>query len=108
MDHLNHLFTCGTVTPNESLLRLRSRTRDSNSGIFDLEKVDCHVVDVGGSRPERGKWAGCIKDVDSVIFVVSLTGYCQALPEDPDVVSSTYWPWFTESRLMCSIPEPDG
>lgn len=58
-----------------------------DSSIFDLDGVKSQIIDVGGSRPERGKWADCIKGVDSVLFVVSLTGYCQSLPENPDVVS---------------------
>ncbi len=45
------------------------------------------MFDVGRSRPERNEWADCVKDINSVVFVVSLTGYCQSLPQDAEIVS---------------------
>jgi len=80
-------ITCNNIAPDESLLSLRGRTNKVDNKILDLDKVRCRVFDVGGSKFECGKWADCIKDVDSVVFVVFLTGYCRFLPEDPDVVS---------------------
>ena len=36
-----------------------------------------HVIDVGGQRSERRKWIHCFEDVTTLLFLVSLSGYCQ-------------------------------
>lgn len=48
----------------------------------------CAMIDVGGRRSQRKQWLNYFQDIDSVVFVVSLTGYYQALPENINVVST--------------------
>ena len=43
------------------------------------------LVDVGGQRTERKKWIHCFDDVNSVIFIASLSAYNVCLVEDPSV-----------------------
>ncbi|KAI4270213.1 MAG: hypothetical protein LQ337_006821 [Flavoplaca oasis] len=43
------------------------------------------ITDVGGTRAMRKKWSRCIQDLDSVIFVADLNGYCQTIEEEPGV-----------------------
>ena len=51
------------------------------AGPFDFE-----VYDVGGSRAGQKKWVHCMTDLDSVVWVVDLNGYCRYLQEDIDAV----------------------
>ncbi len=44
------------------------------------------VVDVGGQRSERRKWIQCFDDVNSMIFIASLSEYNQTLEEDDTTV----------------------
>ncbi|KAL8835924.1 MAG: hypothetical protein Q9176_006608 [Flavoplaca citrina] len=43
------------------------------------------IIDVGGTRAMRKKWSRCMQDLDSVIFVADLNGYCQTIEEEPGV-----------------------
>ncbi|KAL8871349.1 MAG: hypothetical protein Q9174_002796 [Haloplaca sp. 1 TL-2023] len=49
------------------------------AGPFDFE-----VYDVGGSRAGRKKWVHHLADLDSVVWVIDLNGYCRYLEEDID------------------------
>ncbi|KAF6217704.1 hypothetical protein HO133_006531 [Letharia lupina] len=68
--------------PDELLLRGCYRTTGIHDTKLDIEGRSCHLYDVDGRRSERKKWLNYFQDVDTIIFVVSLTGYCQALPEN--------------------------
>ncbi|KAL8957335.1 MAG: hypothetical protein Q9183_006088, partial [Haloplaca sp. 2 TL-2023] len=49
------------------------------AGPFDFE-----VYDVGGSRAGQKKWIHCMANLDSLVWVVDLNGYCRYLQEDID------------------------
>ena len=72
--------------PDEILLRGCYRTMGVHVTKLDIQGRPCRIYDVGGRRSERKKWPNYLQDVDMVIFVVSLTGYCQTLPEDVNTV----------------------
>jgi guanine nucleotide-binding protein subunit alpha, other len=45
------------------------------------------MFDVGGQRSERKKWIHCFENVNSLLFLVAISGYDQCLVEDKDGVS---------------------
>ena len=85
MENFNKLFYRRTI-PNELLLRGFHKTRLSNNTKANIGGQSCHIDDIGGSRSNRKQWLTSLQCVDTIMFVVSLTGYCQALPEDSNVV----------------------
>ncbi len=56
--------------------------------IFELGRHTYRVFDVGGQRSQRRQWIHCFEDVNCVVFVVALSGYCQNLEEDAKSVSN--------------------
>lgn len=44
------------------------------------------MVDVGGQRSERRKWIHCFENVTSIMFLVALSEYDQALAESSNEV----------------------
>ena len=58
-------------------------------GIFHREYLihnTCfQMYDVGGQRNERKKWISLFDEVDALIFVVALNGFCRVLFEDENV-----------------------
>ena len=92
MDNLNQIFTSAERLSDDLLLRSRALTSTVENVTIKIDQQPCQIFDVGGSRSERNKWGQCIKDVDTFIFVAPLTGYCQPLVEDPEMV-----------RFSCSI-----
>ena len=48
------------------------------------------LVDVGGARPERRRWASALDDAFCLVFVVSLVEYQQVLFEQPKEVTHSF------------------
>jgi CCR4-NOT transcriptional regulation complex NOT5 subunit len=61
-----------------------SSSTSSSSGSSKFSSYpSMHLIDIGGLRSERKRWAGLgISEVKSVLFVVSLSEYDQVLQED--------------------------
>ena len=87
LENLEFLFN-EIITPDELLLRGYHATTGSHRAKLETKGRSCEIVDVGGRRSQRRKWLNYFQDVDTIIFVVSLTGYSQVLPENIDVVST--------------------
>ena len=83
MENIDRLFYERSIKDEELL-------KDSSLGIQDRS---CRVYEVGGRRAERMSWRDVDKNADSVIFVVSMTGYSQAVP---GYVTKNTPSWFRE------------
>ena len=81
------LFFESTV-PEEMLLRACYRKWRNRDTTLEILGRCCHIYDISGRRSERKKWLNYHHDVDAIIFVVSLTGYCQTLRGNTNVVST--------------------
>jgi len=70
-------------TPNDQDI-LRTRVKSSaiveKTFLYDGDKI--RVLDVGGQRSERRKWAHCFPDINALIFVVAISEYDQCLREE--------------------------
>merc|ERR1712054_119401 len=73
----------GGYLPNEQdVLRSRVRTTGIVQSDFVIKSIQFSMFDVGGQRNERRKWIHCFDNVDSVVFVASLSEFDQNLYED--------------------------
>lgn len=71
-------------TPTEQdILRCRVLTSGIFETLFQVDKVNFHMFDVGGQRDERRKWIQCFNDVTAIIFVTACSSYNMVLREDP-------------------------
>ncbi|KAM3726991.1 Guanine nucleotide-binding protein alpha-6 subunit [Dirofilaria immitis] len=66
----------------QDILQCRFKTSGIHEINFIHNKVDFKMIDVGGQRSERRKWIHCFDDVSMVLFVVAMSEFDQADPED--------------------------
>ena len=108
MDSLGQIFTSAQGLSNDLLLRSRALTSTVEHVTLKIDQRPCQIFDVGGSRSERDKWTQCIKDVDALIFVAPLTGYCQPLVEDPEMVRFPCTIEIKDELLTNGLGEPNA
>jgi len=82
IENIERIATEDYIPTKDDVLNVRNRT----SGVIE-EKLTIKgrpflIVDVGGQRSERRKWANCFDEVTGLIFVASLAAYNQLLFED--------------------------
>ena len=105
MEHVDQLSAKNYMVSDELFLRAYIRTLGLYRATLKIEEVDCDVFDLSTTRA-TGK-TPMMNTIDftrlsSVIFVVSLLGYCQPLMEREDKVSSQKpWMWkkLTNQRI---------
>jgi len=64
------------------MFRAKLKTTGISEVVFEINKIEFTLVDVGGQRSERRKWLHCFDDVTSVIFLAALDEYDMTLEED--------------------------
>merc|ERR1719440_1094743 len=70
------------IPTTDDILRSRVRTTGIVQSDFTIKSLQFSMFDVGGQRNERRKWIHCFDNVDSVVFVASLSEFDQNLYED--------------------------
>jgi GTPase SAR1 family protein len=78
----NRVFSSSYTPILADVLRSRAPTTGIVEKDMKFEGTDFLVIDTGGQRNERKKWIYTYDQAKAVIFVVSLTSYCQYLYED--------------------------
>lgn len=108
----DNLYRIGekTYIPTHSdVLMSRKKSVGINDFKYFEKDVIINVIDVGGQRSERKKWAHVMKNVDILLYVVSLSDYQEALLEDEtnsmieslEIFQQTInGEWFKESKVM--------
>jgi hypothetical protein len=82
LNDIDRIADPGYVPSNEDCIRCRNATTGVQEMVVGVEGNNFLIVDVGGQRSERRKWAHCFENVDSIIYLVSLSEYDQTLFED--------------------------
>jgi G-protein alpha subunit len=91
IDDVDRLWAADYVPNDQDLLRSRLRTTGITETIFDLGQLTYRMFDVGGQRSERKKWIHCFENVNSLLFLVAISGYDQCLVEDKDGVRRLFF-----------------
>ena len=96
----------GKVVPDEILLAGCDKATVINASNFDGRDLFCRVCEVGVRSAEYMNTPIASQDADGVIFVVSMTGYCQAVHGYFPKVSTA----LRSSRLsmLNGVIEPDA
>jgi len=69
----------------DDILLSRIRTTGILERKYQISDTTFNLYDVGGQRNERKKWISLFDDVDALIFVVALNGFCTVIFEDETV-----------------------
>ncbi|KAH9966681.1 heterotrimeric G-protein alpha subunit, GPA2-like protein [Russula dissimulans] len=115
--HLHRLFRSDYVPTEQDILHCCARTTGITETVFHLRDHEMYMVDVGGRMSERRKWIHCFRDVTSILFLVSLSGYDQCLLEYMDVNqmqdAMTIWDsichsqWFKSTSIILFLNKDD-
>lgn len=117
MENIDRYGSADFIPTPDDVLRCRARTTGIHEIEFDIEDLHFRMVDVGGQRSERKKWAHCFEDVTAIIFVVAMDGYDMKLYEDEnvnriqearklfdDIVNSK---WFQNTNIVLFLNKSD-
>jgi guanine nucleotide-binding protein subunit alpha len=114
---IDRIWADDYVPNDQDLLRSRLRTTGITETIFDLGQLTYRMFDVGGQRSERKKWIHCFENVNSLLFLVAISGYDQCLVEDKDgnqmnealmlweSIANSHW--FAKSALILFLNKMD-
>ncbi|KAK2068316.1 hypothetical protein P8C59_002959 [Phyllachora maydis] len=116
-EDLDRIWSPDYIPTDQDLLRSRLRTTGITETIFDLGQLTYRMFDVGGQRSERKKWIHCFENVNSLLFLVAISGYDQCLVEDKDgnqmnealmlweSIANSHW--FSRSALILFLNKMD-
>jgi len=82
MEHVDRISSSSYVPTHEDIVRCRSKTLGVVEMSFTSNSMLWTLVDTGGERNERKKWAHCYDGVAAVLHVVDASEYNQILFED--------------------------
>ncbi|KAJ3306052.1 hypothetical protein HDV03_000589 [Kappamyces sp. JEL0829] len=85
LENVSRILCNDYIPTNEDILSLRMVTQSVSETIFTIKGVPYHFYDVSGLTYHRKVWTGYFSNVDTVLFVASLSAYNQMLVEDPTV-----------------------
>lgn len=85
IENVDRISAPNFVPDQNDIVRSRVKTVGITETKFDIQGVKFKLVDVGGQRNERKKWANVVEGVSAIIFVIALSEYNQNLFEDDTV-----------------------
>jgi len=84
VENIDRIASEDYIPSKDDVLHVRNRTSGIIEEPLTIKGRPFLIVDVGGQRSERRKWANCFEDVTGLIFVASLAAYNQLLFEDEE------------------------
>ncbi|GAA6060027.1 hypothetical protein JCM10212_001024 [Sporobolomyces blumeae] len=101
-DNIARLAQPGYLPSDQDILRSRVKSVGIAEVALQINGISLRLVDVGGQRSERRKWAGCFEDVNVLLFLISISEYNQVLYEDETqsrfAEATTLWSSIANSR----------
>ncbi|KAF9528500.1 guanine nucleotide binding protein, alpha subunit [Crepidotus variabilis] len=90
LDSVERITALRYVPTDDDILRARLKTVGVSEHKFTLRagnvlSHDWRVFDVGGARSLRAAWAPYFDDLDAIIFLAPISGFDEALAEDPTI-----------------------
>ncbi|KAI8616644.1 guanine nucleotide binding protein, alpha subunit [Chytriomyces sp. MP71] len=82
MAHIDRITQPQYMPTDADILNARVMTAAITETRFTADALLYRVFDVGGQRSERKKWAGYFEDVNSILFLVAISGYDLMCYED--------------------------
>lgn len=73
-DNIPRLAQPGFLPSDQDILRSRVKSVGISETVLDISGRKLRLVDVGGQRSERRKWAGVFEDVEVLLFLISVSG----------------------------------
>jgi len=71
--NLDRIASPQYMPTSDDILRARAKTTGIIELTFSYSGFDITIVDVGGQRSERKKWAQCFVDVNAIIWCANLS-----------------------------------
>ncbi|XP_067285413.1 guanine nucleotide-binding protein G(o) subunit alpha-like [Pseudorasbora parva] len=81
-ENISHIIAPNYIPTETDVLRVRVRTRGVVETQFRVNNSVYRLYDVGVQRSERKKWYSYFDNVQTVLFMVALSGYDQNLDEN--------------------------
>ncbi|GAA6017209.1 hypothetical protein JCM11491_001852 [Sporobolomyces phaffii] len=116
-DNIPRLAQPGYLPSDQDILRSRVKSVGIAETMLDINGIRLRLVDVGGQRSERRKWAGCFEDVNVLLFLISIAEFNQQLYEDETVSrfseATTLWSsiansrWFSRTNIILFLNKVD-
>ncbi|KAI8620855.1 guanine nucleotide binding protein, alpha subunit [Chytriomyces sp. MP71] len=82
MTNIDRITQPDFMPTDADILNARVMTAAITETKFTADGLLYRVFDVGGQRSERKKWAGYFEDVNSILFLVAISGYDLMCYED--------------------------
>lgn len=83
--NISRFISSSFIPTEEDIVMARKRTTGVVETSIKYGGINWSIVDVGGQRSERRKWLNCFENVNGILYVVNLAGYCSVLFEDKQV-----------------------
>ncbi|KAG2015832.1 guanine nucleotide-binding protein alpha-4 subunit [Coprinopsis cinerea AmutBmut pab1-1] len=90
LDSLERVTSLRYMPTDDDILRARLKTLGVSEHRFKFKNTgnmvsnDWRIFDVGGARSLRAAWAPYFDNMDAIIFLAPLSGFDEALAEDPN------------------------
>ncbi|KAJ8325973.1 hypothetical protein BDV3_003830 [Batrachochytrium dendrobatidis] len=85
LDNIQTKAQFGYKITNQDALHVRHATTTISECVFEQNGITMRFIDVAGQRRFRKNWAAHFDNVDSTLFITSVSSYDQALEEDKTV-----------------------
>ena len=86
MTHIDRVFSPSYMPNDQDVLFSFIPTQGITQVPFMVGEASVHIPDVSGSRVARRKWIHAFEGSRSLLFLISLSGYNECIPEDRTVV----------------------
>ncbi|XP_070212037.1 guanine nucleotide-binding protein subunit alpha-11-like isoform X2 [Littorina saxatilis] len=85
LENVDRILTTDYVPAIQDILHIRWPTLGMQEHVFTMDHLLFKVIDVAGQKSLRKKWIHFFEGVTAVLFFVALSGYDEAVEEEPSM-----------------------